>query len=260
MRVIVVGLGVQGHKRRRFAGSDFVASVDPCAIPRPTSGICARFRSTHTTRRCFAFPTRRRSNCSVICVEHGKHVLVEKPLVAERRGGAHAAAAGRARQRRRALHRLQSPLRAALRAHARSGRIGRARPDLPLPHVLRQRHGAARAQFRLARSRRRRARRSRLAPARYCAVLVRRHRRRFLDRIGRLLREPQPRPCRVRGARRAPAAGIRNDAVELAQSFHLRHVRRERQRAHQLAVQMGTVRRSPTARAFCRAADRPRSR
>ena len=28
MRVIVVGLGVQGHKRRRFAGSDFVCSVD----------------------------------------------------------------------------------------------------------------------------------------------------------------------------------------------------------------------------------------
>jgi len=29
MRVIVVGLGVQGHKRRRFAGADFVAAVDP---------------------------------------------------------------------------------------------------------------------------------------------------------------------------------------------------------------------------------------
>ena len=29
MRVIVVGLGVQGHKRRRIAGDDFVASVDP---------------------------------------------------------------------------------------------------------------------------------------------------------------------------------------------------------------------------------------
>jgi len=29
MRVIVVGLGTQGYKRRKFAGSDFVASVDP---------------------------------------------------------------------------------------------------------------------------------------------------------------------------------------------------------------------------------------
>ena len=29
MRIIVVGLGVQGYKRREFAGSDYVASVDP---------------------------------------------------------------------------------------------------------------------------------------------------------------------------------------------------------------------------------------
>ena len=28
-RVIVVGLGVQGHKRRQFAGQDFIAAVDP---------------------------------------------------------------------------------------------------------------------------------------------------------------------------------------------------------------------------------------
>ena len=29
MKVIVVGLGVQGHKRRQFAGADYVCSVDP---------------------------------------------------------------------------------------------------------------------------------------------------------------------------------------------------------------------------------------
>jgi hypothetical protein len=29
MRVIVAGLGIQGHKRRAFAESDYVASVDP---------------------------------------------------------------------------------------------------------------------------------------------------------------------------------------------------------------------------------------
>ena len=29
MRVIVIGLGVQGHKRRRVAGADYVCSVDP---------------------------------------------------------------------------------------------------------------------------------------------------------------------------------------------------------------------------------------
>ena len=29
MRVIVVGLGVQGYKRRAVAGADFVGAVDP---------------------------------------------------------------------------------------------------------------------------------------------------------------------------------------------------------------------------------------
>ena len=29
MRVVVAGLGVQGHKRRRVAGADFVSAVDP---------------------------------------------------------------------------------------------------------------------------------------------------------------------------------------------------------------------------------------
>ena len=29
MRVVVAGLGVQGQKRRRVAGTDFVAAVDP---------------------------------------------------------------------------------------------------------------------------------------------------------------------------------------------------------------------------------------
>ena len=29
MRAIVVGLGVQGHKRREFSGADFIAAVDP---------------------------------------------------------------------------------------------------------------------------------------------------------------------------------------------------------------------------------------
>ena len=28
-RMIVIGLGVQGYKRRKFAGDNFVASVDP---------------------------------------------------------------------------------------------------------------------------------------------------------------------------------------------------------------------------------------
>ena len=40
--------------------------------------------------------------------------------------------------------------------------------------------------------------------ARYRALLVRRHRRCVLDRVGRLLREPQPGPRRLRGAGASP--------------------------------------------------------
>ena len=122
------------------------------------SAICARFRSTHSMPRCCAFPTRPKIELLDYLLEHGKHALVEKPLVADDEAALARLAAGRARQaRRRALHRLQSPLRAAFRAHARPRRVGRARRDLSLPHVLRQRHGAAGAQFGLARPGRRRA-------------------------------------------------------------------------------------------------------
>ena len=63
---------------------------------------------------------------------NGKHVLVEKPLLGRRDEDAIArrSQATGAAQRRRLLHRLQPPLRAAFRAHARGDRVGRARPHL----------------------------------------------------------------------------------------------------------------------------------
>jgi scyllo-inositol 2-dehydrogenase (NADP+) len=82
MRVIVVGLGVQGHKRRLFAKGDFVCSVD-------VRNVEADFRDL----RDVALDT---FDAALLCVPdsakielldylagHGKHALVEKPLVAE---------------------------------------------------------------------------------------------------------------------------------------------------------------------------------
>lgn len=79
MRVIVVGLGVQGHKRQAAAGPDFVASVDPA-------------NSTADYRRIEDVPLER-FDAALLCVpdepkvellsyllSRGKHVLVEKPL------------------------------------------------------------------------------------------------------------------------------------------------------------------------------------
>lgn len=82
MRVVVAGLGVQGQKRRRVAGRDFVAAVDPV-------------NSEAEYRRIEDVPVDR-YEAALVCIPdepkvavldyllgRGKHVLVEKPLWAE---------------------------------------------------------------------------------------------------------------------------------------------------------------------------------
>jgi scyllo-inositol 2-dehydrogenase (NADP+) len=81
MRVVVVGLGVQGHKRRRVAGSDFVCSVD---VRNPE----ADFRDLREVAldsfdaALLCVPDSAKIELLGYLVEHGKHALVEKPLVA----------------------------------------------------------------------------------------------------------------------------------------------------------------------------------
>jgi len=82
MRVVVVGLGVQGYKRRRFAGSDFVCSAD-------TRNPDANFRDVREVAldsfdaALLCVPDSAKIELLDYLVEHGKHALVEKPLVAE---------------------------------------------------------------------------------------------------------------------------------------------------------------------------------
>lgn len=81
MKVIVVGYGVQGHKRFKVAGDDAVGIVDPVA-------------SEANWRRLEDVPVDR-FDAAIVCtpdapkiellrylLERGKHVLVEKPLFA----------------------------------------------------------------------------------------------------------------------------------------------------------------------------------
>jgi predicted dehydrogenase len=83
MRVVVAGLGVQGYKRRNFAGADCVASVDPVnpeadylALPEvPLDGYDAVLA---------CIPDQPKLELLSYCVAHGKHVLVEKPLRVDR--------------------------------------------------------------------------------------------------------------------------------------------------------------------------------
>jgi scyllo-inositol 2-dehydrogenase (NADP+) len=83
LKVIVIGLGVQGRKRRAAAGADFVASVDP-------AGAEADFRSVEEVAvdrydaALVCVPDEPKRKLLEYLLSRGKHVLVEKPLWTER--------------------------------------------------------------------------------------------------------------------------------------------------------------------------------
>jgi scyllo-inositol 2-dehydrogenase (NADP+) len=85
MRIVVAGLGVQGYKRRKFAGADYVAAVDPV---NPEADYAAL---PQVPLDCYdavlaCVPDQPKLELLSYCVAHGKHVLVEKPLWAGREG------------------------------------------------------------------------------------------------------------------------------------------------------------------------------
>lgn len=79
MKAIVVGLGVQGMKRRAAAGADFVASVDPL---RPD----ADYRAVQDVPRdrydaaLVCTPDEPKVEILEYLLSKGKHLLVEKPM------------------------------------------------------------------------------------------------------------------------------------------------------------------------------------
>ena len=79
MRVLVVGLGVQGEKRRRIAGKEYVASVDPVketADYRELSSV--PLSSFDAALVCI--PDAPKIETLTYLLENAKHVLVEKPM------------------------------------------------------------------------------------------------------------------------------------------------------------------------------------
>lgn len=82
MRVVVTGLGVQGQKRRRVAGSDFVAAVDPINREADYRRIeDVPLGSYDAVLACI--PDEPKVAMLRYLLGNGKHVLVEKPLWAE---------------------------------------------------------------------------------------------------------------------------------------------------------------------------------
>ena len=82
MKVIIVGLGIQGIKRKRIAGNDVVATVDPIVEGADYKMIEA-VPLTSYDAALLCIPDEPKIKIIKYLVECGKHVLVEKPLMAE---------------------------------------------------------------------------------------------------------------------------------------------------------------------------------
>jgi predicted dehydrogenase len=79
MRAIVVGLGIQGHKRRHYAGPDYVASVDPVNEEAEYRAVQDVPVSSYDTA-LVCIPNEPKVEVLAYLLKNGKHVMVEKPL------------------------------------------------------------------------------------------------------------------------------------------------------------------------------------
>ena len=79
LRTIVVGLGIQGHKRRRYAGTDFASSVDP-GHPEAQYRHISDVPLGNYDAALVCTPDEPKMEVLTYLVGNGKHVLVEKPL------------------------------------------------------------------------------------------------------------------------------------------------------------------------------------
>lgn len=79
MRVIVIGLGVQGRKRRKFAGADFVATVDNANAEADFRSVTDVPLADYDAALC-CIPDAPKVEILDYLLSNGKHVLVEKPL------------------------------------------------------------------------------------------------------------------------------------------------------------------------------------
>ena len=82
MRVIIVGLGLQGNKRKRIVGNDVVATVDP-VVPKADYKCVEAVPIADYDAVLLCSPDEPKIKIINYLVQCGKHILVEKPLLAE---------------------------------------------------------------------------------------------------------------------------------------------------------------------------------
>ncbi len=81
LRVVVVGLGVQGNKRRAVAGNEVVATVDPVQPGADHKSLADVPPETYDAA-LVCTPDDTKIELVTHLLSHGKHLLVEKPLFA----------------------------------------------------------------------------------------------------------------------------------------------------------------------------------
>ncbi len=79
MRVIIIGLGVQGKKRLQVAGRDVIATVDPIKEAADYKDI-TEVPLTDYDAALVCLPDQPKHDVIKYLLSHAKHVLVEKPL------------------------------------------------------------------------------------------------------------------------------------------------------------------------------------
>ena len=82
MKVVIIGLGIQGKKRTAVAGSDVAATVDPF-VPTADFKNIEQVPLDRYQAAVVSTPDQQKIDILRYLLAHGKHVLVEKPLLAD---------------------------------------------------------------------------------------------------------------------------------------------------------------------------------
>ena len=79
MRVVIVGMGVQGNKRKKFLGRDFAYSVDKFKKADFQSISEVPLNKFDTVFACV--PDKQKLQIANYCIDNNKHILIEKPFI-----------------------------------------------------------------------------------------------------------------------------------------------------------------------------------
>ena len=78
MKIIIIGMGVQGIKRKKYLGKDFIYSIDKNKISDFKSVYEVPLKDFDAAFICL--PENEKFKVMRYCIENKKHILVEKPI------------------------------------------------------------------------------------------------------------------------------------------------------------------------------------